>query len=220
MQPDGKLLQSIAETEWTMFTQVNRSASPSPEEKEAFLQSRQSQFAAWSPEAAASYWQDLQQAQTDGRNLVLEKYVFMMKSTMPSHYQQVAHLVTEPAGEKRELVEALTEKLVTQTSALFAQYPHVAGAGRPVSSREDDQQNTSVETYQRGELSTYSVETLQALLAHFNALEAQGVSLSQRILENTVKFYGYDSLETAEAATAQRMDHGIQIGYKRCPACS
>ena len=64
------------------------------------------------------------------------------------------------------------------------------------------------------------METLRALLAHLNALEKEGILLSRRILENTVKCSGYDSLEAAEAAAAKRMSSGIQIGYKRCPACS
>lgn len=222
MHPDPELINAIAEAEWTMFTSVNSHTqnAPSQEEKAAFTGTRRAQFEAWSEEAVTAYWNDIRRAKAENRNLVLEKYIFMMKSTMPCHYQQAAHLVTEPTGEKRDLVEELTRRLVDQTVSLFAAYPYVAGTGRPVHSSEDDAQNTSIETYQRGELSTYSTETLRALLEHLNALEAEDVLLSKQILENTVKCSGYDSLESAEAATAKRMQSGIQIGYKRCPACS
>ena len=115
MHPDPELIHAITEAEWTMFSSVNSSSAPSQEEKDAFTGTRRGQFAAWSREAVTAYWHDIRRAQAEGRNLVLEKYVFMMKSTMPRHYQQAAHLVTEPTGEKWDLVEELTRRLVDQT---------------------------------------------------------------------------------------------------------
>jgi len=222
MNPNSETINAIIEAEWPMFSSINADGQKAPcqGDKETFSGMRRGQFAAWSDEAVRSYWNDIQKAQAEQRNLILEKYVFMMKSTLPAQYEKVAHLVTEPVGERLALIEEITEKLVGQTVALFAVYPCVAGTGRPVHSTEDDLCNTSIETYQRGELCTYSEETLRALKKHLDELESQGIRLSEEILKNTVRFYGYDSLEAAEKATAKRMEAGIQIGYKRCPACS
>ena len=51
--------------------------------------------------------------------------------------------------------------------------------------------------------STYSVETLTCLWEHLCALEKEGKSLAEIILANSVKFYGYNSLEDAEKASRE-----------------
>ena len=51
-------------------------------------------------------------------------------------------------------------------------------------------------------------------------LIANGESLAKNILEETVKYLGYETLEAAEAFAKKRCETGIKIGYKRCPACS
>ncbi len=217
-----QIIQDIIDAEWPMFTSINGGAQKSPcqEDRMAFSGMRRGQFAAWSMDALEAYQADVQAAQAANRNIVLEKYVFMMKSTAPGQYEKTAHLVEEPAGKRMELIEEITQQLVLETEGLFSQYPCVADMGRPIHSTEDDLNHTSIETYHRGELSTYSEQTLLALQRHMKELVANGESLAKNILEETVKYFGYETLETAEASARKRRETGIKIGYKRCPACS
>jgi hypothetical protein len=66
---------------------------------------------------------------------------------------------------------------------------------------------------------TYSTRTLELLYKHLCSLEAEGVSLAEKILEGSVCSYGYRSLEEAEAETRKRAEAmGIEISYG-CARC-
>ena len=55
-----------------------------------------------------------------------------------------------------------------------------------------------METYYRGELLTYSVETLELYYSYILDCVRAGRNLVRDNLENMVKMYGYSSLEDAE----------------------
>jgi hypothetical protein len=162
---------------------------------------RRGQFEAWSAEAAESYLDDLNKALATSRNLVMEKYIHMMKNISPSQYEKLLKFLTFPNKDGMKLVDAIAKKMIAQTRGLFEKYPCISGSCRPLYSNEDWQDVTSIETYQRGELQTYSNRTLKAYKRHLLTLEAAGLSLAKLILEGSVKHYGYRSLDDAEAAT-------------------
>ena len=128
----------------------------------------------------------------------MEKYIHMMRSTAPGDYEQLKRLLPPADPRTTELADRITDKVVAQTVVLHERYPRVSGAGRPLYSAQDGPGVTSVETSQRGELYTYSYETLQALWEHTLALEAKGESLAEKILAGSVAYYGFKSLEEAE----------------------
>ena len=59
-------------------------------------------------------------------------------------------------------------------------------------------QETSFETYLRGELKTYSERTLMLYLDFLHGLQERGENLTYRIMTSTVQAYGYASLKDAE----------------------
>ena len=69
---------------------------------------------------------------------------------------------------------------------------------RVLKTSEDTEENTSFETYLRGELSTYSDDTFAKYQRFVNNLRAENLNLTQMIITNTVHMYGYDSLEAAD----------------------
>ena len=202
MDEKPEIIYKILSIEWDMFTAVNKGGERAgcQEDQRTFFGIRKAQFSAWSLKAVASYLEDLINARRKGRNLLEEKYIHMMKTTEPSLYNALIARVVQPTAGLRALAREISDKLLEQTRLLFEEYPYVSGRGRPLYSTLDNW-NTSIETYQFCELLTYSEATLGALVEHIDALENDGVSLARAILENTVMFYGYDSLETAEAAT-------------------
>ena len=213
-----KAIEKIISIEWEMFIAVNEGEERAScqEDNETFTAMRLAQYEAWSHEAVAAYLDELEDAKRKNRNLVEEKYIHMMKTTEPSRYNALLSRVTMPSNTGLSLAREISDILLEQTRLLFEDYPYVSGHGRPLYS-ELDYGNISVETYQLSELLTYSEKTLEALKDHLTDLEKDGKSLARMILENTVRYYGYDSLDTAEAVTKERVDKlGIQISFGCC----
>ncbi|MEG2421967.1 MAG: DUF4125 family protein [Oscillospiraceae bacterium] len=203
-------IREIIAQEWAMFqsTQNAGGRAPCQDDHATFYAMRFGQFAAWSEEARVSYLADLTCAGEEGRNLVAEKYLRMMEFTCPEAYAAQRSLLPPLTREQRALADRLCDEMICQTVRLRQAFPLIGGAGRPLYSREDTPCGTSVETYERGELYTYSLKTLQALQRQLEHLEEQGLTLPGEILRNTVKSYGYDSLEAAEEWFSQRTADG------------
>ena len=213
-----EIIQKIIEKEWPMFHSVNgEDRVDCQEDRRVFEAMRRAQFVAWSPEAAASYLQDLESAEQSGRNLVREKYIRMMKSTDPRGYEAFRQELPALSEEQKQLIAAIWVELLEQTERLREQYPAVALGGRPLRASEETDGWASVETYQTGELATCSEATLRALLEHVNALKKEGKDLARLIQENSVTAMGYRSLEDAERDIAFRY---IQdLGGGECTKC-
>jgi hypothetical protein len=198
----------IISCEWNMFQAVNV-GGPRAECQDDYITfdgMRRGQFMVWSQEAASSYLEDLYSAEASGRNLVREKYIHMMRTTDPSRYKQLLVQIMPPSETVKGLAFRLTGKLLSQTQDLFDNYPYVTGSGRPLYSTRDFEGVISIETYQLGEFLTYSERTLNKLLQHVLTMEGKGLSFARAVLENSVAFYGYKTLEDAEAAAKDRLD--------------
>ena len=205
MDDKNELIGRIVSIEWEMFSSVNENESRAmcQEDRATFEGMRIAQYKAWSPETISSYLDDMEDAQKNGRNLVEEKYIHMMKTTQPTQYAALLPRAAPVSDEAMTLAGSISEILLEQTRVLFEDYPFVSGRGRPLYSMQDGA-DISVETYQLSELMTYPVKTLAALKDHITALNEDGKSLARMILENTVSFYGYKSLDEAEASIRER----------------
>jgi hypothetical protein len=202
MIPGKEIIDRIVHIEWDMFQNVNKPGvrANCQDDRGTFEGMRRGQFEAWSAKAVESYLDDLNAALAAGRNLVMEKYIHMMKNIAPLQYEKLVLHLTFPDNEGMLLVDAITDKMIDQTRELLEKYPFVSGSCRPLYSTDDSQDLTSIESYQRGELQTYSNQTLQTYKQHLLALEASGISLAKLILEGSAKHYGYGTLDDAEAA--------------------
>ncbi len=201
-----QLTEGIVRKELAMFQAVPSAGGKAPcqEDVRTFRIMRHSQMAGWSEEALASYLEDLGEAEGADRNLLTEKYARMMQSTWPAEYERIAHLLPPLDPRAGPLIEELVGALVSWEQELAEKYPAVLGRGRPISSREDSPGVTSLETYLRGELATYSVRTLELCVAHIRQLQAGGVNGSALILADTMKQYGFASLEEANRRLESR----------------
>ena len=201
-----ELVEEIIRREAEMFqsTQNIGGRASCQDDLKTFYNMRRSQMDAWNEETLESYLADLQAVQEAGRNLVTEKYFHMMEYTHPMEYAMQKHMVAMPEEETKRIAQEICDVMIADTEILHKNYPCVAGAGRPLHSTQDALGYVSVETYQKGELYTYSLHTLQCLQAHLKKLQEQGISLAAVILENGVKSYGYESLEQAETMMQAR----------------
>lgn len=205
-----EVIQEILDREWDMFHTVQGVDGPTAcqQDRKTFEVMRASQLEAWNQEIAESYLNDLSLAKDDGRNLMTEKYARMMEYTSPCEYRRIASELPPVDQTALPLIERLSNMSVRWMEELAEKYPYVGAQGRPIRNSGDSAATPSFETYNRGELSTYSVKTLQLLEDHYLQLAAMGENPAEVILSNTVAKYGYSSLERAEAAQRERVEKG------------
>lgn len=194
-------VEEIVALEWEMFDKVqNRGGrAPCQDDKDTFVLMRSSQLAAWSPAMRESYRKDLEAAREAGRNLLGEKYGYMMARTNPQEYAQIRDSLPPRTPEKEQLIDALCKVHVAWQRELARTYPYLAGRGRAIGKEQDSAFVTSFETYLWGELATYSLDTLERYSAYVAGLQREGVNMNAMILKNTAARYGYASIEEAES---------------------
>ena len=198
----NEMKEKIIAKEWLMFQETENAGGRAScqDNYPAFEGMRMGQFDAWSDDVLTAYLEDVTLAESEGRNLIAEKYLRMMEETHPAEYEMQKDLLPPTSVSQYKVAAEICEIILRQSAVMMQKYPIVAAAGRPLHKGEVGKLGTSIETYQMGELMTYSEKTLTALLARVRALESEGVSYSEKILENSVKFYGYTSLDQAEEA--------------------
>lgn len=196
-----KLAEEITRLEWQQFqlTQNEGGRANCQGNWQTFHIMRMSQFLTWQLDLQESYKQDLEHANSDGRNLITEKYARMMESTAPEIFERTIKPYIKPILEPRKIEqEQIILTQVKWADDFRNHYPHLGLAMRVLKTSEDTAENTSFETYLRGELSTYSAETFAKYKDFIEDLLAKNLNLTQMIIENTVHMYGYDSLEAAD----------------------
>jgi len=202
---DG-LVSKVIEREWDMFQNVENIGGKAScqQNYQTFEIMRYSQAMSWSEETLESYLEDLQNAQKNKRNLLTEKYARMMESTSPLEYARIESLLPPLDPEVREIIDRIITIMINWEEEVIEKYPYIAGRGRPLRSSEDTPYATSIETYLRGELSTYSLKTLKLFLENILNQKAENINGSELIHINTVKRYGYKSLEEANEKIKNR----------------
>lgn len=192
--------EALIEAEWKSFQAVQNEGGRAScqDDPQTFFLMRRSQFHAWPEDLVDSYDRDLRGAEAEGRNLLAEKYAWMMESTAPEQFERIAGLLPARSEEKERLIHLIAGIQIRWMEAYASGYPALASGNRPIRASEDTEFATSFETYLKGELHTYSEGTLLLYLEFIRGLEREGKNLSLLVMGATVKAYGYKSLEEAE----------------------
>jgi hypothetical protein len=193
------IIDQIIEIEWNMFSGVSNigGRASCQEDPETFKIMRSSQFAAWATDVLTSYLDDLISAKKEGRNLMTEKYARMMEYTSPLEWANLAHLLPNVNKKNLNFINTIVKYILEWEYELSKNFPYIRAKGRPTFSSSDNPGVTSLESYLRGELATYSLKTL--VLYHNNVLQQRlnDINASEITLLHMVKAYGYKSLEEA-----------------------
>lgn len=194
------IIEQIVEMEWEMFQNVRNTGGRAAcqDDFETFDVMRKSQFLIWDLPLLESYWQDLQEGKAQGRNLVMEKYAYMMESTAPKEYEAIATGLPKISEEKQAMVEQIVAIQVGWREEFAEKYPHLSGQARIIHTSEDTLYDISFETYLRGELKTYSMQTLVLYGRRIVAFVQEQKNMTEEIIRYTTAFYGYKTLEDAE----------------------
>ncbi|RBP99891.1 DUF4125 family protein [Bifidobacterium xylocopae] len=200
---DDELRERIVKHEWDQFQQVDNEGGRANCQGNwpTFHHMRFSQFSVWPHDLLASYADDLDAADRAGRNLLTEKYGRMMESTAPEVYRRdIAPYMPRLGLERQERQERIIRQQVAWAKDFRERYPRLGQEMRILRTADDTAQDTSFETYLRGELSTYSPKTLGLYETLVLVLATQRRNLTEETLLATVRLAGYGNLEEAEAA--------------------
>ena len=208
MEEREALIDEVIEREWEQFQYVQNGGGRAScqDDHETFVIMRKSQFMNWTQELLESYRQDLIEAEAAHWNLLTEKYARMMESTAPERYAELADILPKRSKERIQMQEEMIAQQIRWEEDFAAKFPGVASTGRVIHTSEDTPWDTSIETYARGEISTYSDRTVGLLKKLYDQMAADHENLSEKTLRNMTALYGYESLEEAEKQQRARLE--------------
>ena len=199
------LVEEVIRREWDQFQRTENEGGRASCQGNwpMFHQMRASQFMTWPEDLLRSYLDDLDEANRVGRNLVTEKYARMMASTAPDEYRErIEPFIPRLSDERIARQEQVIAVQVAWARDFRGHYPKLGAAMRVLTTAEDTPEDTSFETYLRGELGTYSDRTMALYEAMVEDLQAAGRNLTEQTVANTVRLGGFADLEEAESAQA------------------
>ncbi len=196
---------SIAKSEFEAFDKVQNEGGRASCQNNwpTFKVMRMSQYMTWTEDMLLQYLYEFKTNYANGRNMIEEKYARMMESTAPLEYARFANRLPEVSEAKKAIVEQIVALQVKWMEEFAAQYPNLAEDARTIHTAEDLPYDTSYETYLRGELRTYSDRMLEMYGRYIVAHAQEGKNVAREIMENTVQFYGYQDLASANAKSMQ-----------------
>lgn len=195
---------SIAKSEFEAFDKVQNEGGRASCQNNwpTFKVMRMSQYMTWTEDMLLQYLYEFKTNYANGRNMIEEKYARMMESTAPLEYARFAKRLPAVSEAKKAIVEQIVALQVKWMEEFAAQYLNLAEDARAIHTAEDLAYDTSYETYLRGELRTYSDRMLEMYGRYIVAHAQAGKNVACEIMKNTVQFYGYQDLETANAKSA------------------
>lgn len=197
---------SIAKAEFEAFDKVQNEGGRASCQNNwpTFKVMRMSQYMTWTEDMLLQYLYEFKTNYEHGRNMVEEKYARMMESTAPEDYATFADQLPTLSKEKKAIMEQVIGLQVKWMEEFALAYPNLAEDARRIHTSEDLPDDTSYETYLRGELGTYSDRMLEMYGRYIVAHAQENKNVAREIMENTVHFYGYQSLDAANAAKSKK----------------
>lgn len=178
------LINHVLEAEWHMFVHV-RSARHAPCQSAPvnFKTIRSSLFETWTQPMLASYLADLEQAETDGRNLLAEKYARMDNLIPPLSNSPLIDIIVTIESNWQEELER--------------RYP--ALYQRCCRSMDETGDGRNFGIYLGCELETYGDHTLQLYFENIEVAIVTNRNLAVEALYRLVRKNGYRDLDHAES---------------------
>lgn len=202
--------QAITELEWEMFQKVKNQGGRAEcqENRAVFFIMRMSQYAPWPEALLDSYMADLSKASVMERNMVAEKYAWMMEVTAPEEFEAIRDLLPPLSAKKEELIREIVAEETVWFREYAAKYPLLSSGNRKgdATANAESLGGTSMPVYLKGELRTYSLATLQLYLDMVHDLKEKGRNPGIMIMDDQMKRLGYRDIDDAEQSLGGQQD--------------
>ena len=191
-----KIIEKILEKEWKYFSNLNNigGRADCQDNREDFIIMRKSQWETFNEETLLSYLEDL----NSKNNPLFQKYAQMMKYNSPEEYEKIKDILEKASDEKTDLVNKIMFIYMEWEKEFFERYPIFSSMGRPLYSSEDDNIETSIETYLRGELLSYSEKTLKLYLNYIIDNKVKNINLAIKNMDNLARMQGFNDSDEVE----------------------
>jgi len=191
-----KIIEKILEKEWKYFSNLNNigGRADCQDNREDFIIMRKSQWETFNEETLLSYLEDL----NSKNNPLFQKYAQMMKYNSPEEYEKIKDILEKSSDEKTDLVNKIMFIYMEWEKEFFERYPIFSSMGRPLYSSEDDDIETSIETYLRGELLSYSEKTLKLYLNYVIDNKEKNINLAIKNMDNLARMQGFNDSNDVE----------------------
>ena len=191
-----KIIEEILEKEWKYFSNLNNigGRADCQDNREDFIIMRKSQWETFNEETLLSYLEDL----NSKNNPLFQKYAQMMKYNSPEEYKKIKDILEKASDEKTDLVNKIMFIYMEWEKEFFERYPIFSSRGRPLYSSEDDDIETSIETYLRGELLSYSEKTLKLYLNYVIDNKEKNINLAIKNMDNLARMQGFNDSNDVE----------------------
>lgn len=187
------LIRRIISEEYRMFSAVENigGRASCQDDFDTFYIMRYAQHSIFTENTLESYLKDIEAAKAAERNLVTEKYSWMMEETDPIWFtERLSPYLPRISERKMRMVESMTLTFMECYEHVKKQYPNMLALGRDP---YNDQGGASIRLYFSSELKTWSEATLllacQDVVSH---LERRDNPVSM-IYEKIMDFYGHMS---------------------------
>lgn len=194
------MIDEVIQREWDFFQDVHHidGRASCQDDFDTFNKQRSAQFKVFTDELLKSYLNDLREYKKIGRNPIMEKYAYMMETSDPEYFSTIQKDLPPITLPQRQIIDTICQIQVDMREQFNQKYPHLASLSRTTHTQDDQKEDTSFETYLRGELMTYSPHTLYLYGQMIIQMLEEHQNITMLIMQNTVKEYGYQSLEDAE----------------------
>lgn len=186
-----KIIDEIIEREWSYFSKLNNIGGKAEcqNNKEDFIIMRKAQWLTFNLETLSSYLDDLKAK----INPVFQKYAEMMRNNMPDEYENIEIFLDKISESKKGIVGQIMNIYMKWEEEFFEKFPIYSSMGRPLYSNLDTFEDTSVETYLRGELYSYSEKTLKIYFDYILEMKNKKINLAIQNMDYLAKLQGFEN---------------------------
>lgn len=197
-----ELIDKIIDKEWNMFKVLKNTGgiAECQNNKEEFIIMRSGQWDSLPEKVLKSYYQDLIDAENIGRNLLQEKYIKMMEFSASEEFEKVKHLLYDLTPGAQTMINQIEKIYMNWGEEFEKKFPKFSSLCRPLKKEGDLPEKASVQTYLKGELSSYSPRTILFYLDYVKECEKNGINLIYETHTKVVNSKGFKTIEEIEAA--------------------
>lgn len=192
------LVRQIISEEYQMFSNVQNigGRASCQDDFDTFYIMRSAQHSIFGMRTLESYFNDIREAQMEGRNLIAEKYSWMMEETDSAWFAEKLKPYLPKASERKMLLaERMTQVFMGCYESVKEKYPNMLAFGR---SPYDNQDGASIQLYFSSELKTWSEATLllacQDIISHLEGHQNPVCMIYEKMMD----LYSHMALETVK----------------------